>query len=469
MNHMQAGDTIHDGISIQVATLGKRHVARESRERSLLLAESAESLLHRVQRHSTLRATSTLAAELDSSAMCQWMVDLTYFVVKSAFVGIAQVNKKTWMLEPLAEAGQPQDDRHQWWMHLQRALFGERAVQRCEERLTEGPIVLQLPPQLPTARTQAQQARTICTVPINVDGGLSAILAVELPGSSRDVPAAVMTLVRAMASAAMPALEALDHGRAQLVQQMKALRETLSEMDGAVSLATHELRSPLTTIIGCLQLIMPKIERLTELASDFPGVEKTIATIQDLLAMASRSAQIEERIATDLVEASRIRNGKITLLPSRCDLGQIVQESVGAQCVTEPRRIIHLEVPDRDIPVSADPDRIVQVLTNFLGNALKYSAKEAPVEVSVKVLKRSARVSVRDYGPGLEQSEIKRVWQRFYQVSGVPTNSAAGSGLGLGLYIGREIVREHGGKVGVTSVLGRGATFWFTLPLATTT
>src|SRR5258706_1970828 len=407
--------------------------------------------------------------------MCQWMVDLTYYVVKCAFVGIAKVNKRTWTLEPLAEAGQlagagqPQDDRHQWWVHLQRALFGERAVQRREERLAEGLIVLQLPPQLPAARTLAQHARTICAVPINVDGGPSAIFAVELPGSSHNVPTAVLTLVRAMASAAMPVLEALDHGRAQLVQQMKALRETLSEMDGAVSLATHELRNPLTTIIGCLQLTMPKLERLTELASDFPGVEKTIATIQDLLAMASRSAQIEERIATDLVEASRIRNGKITLLPRRCDLGQIVQESVGAQCATEPRRIIHLEVPDCDIPVSADPDRIAQVLTNFLGNALKYSAKEAPVEVSVKVLKRSARVSVRDYGPGLEPSEIKRVWQRFYQVSGVPTNSAAGSGLGLGLYIGREIVREHGGKVGVTSVLGRGATFWFTLPLATTT
>src|SRR5262249_30218879 len=107
-----------------------------------------------------------------------------------------------------------------------------------------------------------------------------------------------------------------------------------------------------------------------------------------------------------------------------------------------------------------------QVVANFLGNALKYSPKTEPVEVVLEVLKTKARVSVRDYGPGLEKSELRRIWRRFYRVGGVPVHNSTGSGLGLGLYIAGEIMRGHGGKFGVESAPGHGSTFWFTLPFA---
>jgi signal transduction histidine kinase len=140
---------------------------------------------------------------------------------------------------------------------------------------------------------------------------------------------------------------------------------------------------------------------------------------------------------------------------------------VEALRLANPQRTIDLHVlAAGPVPVVADVDRIGQVVTNYLTNALKYSPEDQPVAVRVAVMGAVARVAVTDHGPGLPPREHERIWQKFYRAEGVRVQSGSGSGLGLGLHICKTIVEAHGGLVGVESAVGKGSTFSFTLPLA---
>jgi signal transduction histidine kinase len=163
---------------------------------------------------------------------------------------------------------------------------------------------------------------------------------------------------------------------------------------------------------------------------------------------------------------SRLEMHKFELSVQRENLVTIVQEAVGNRQQAARSRHIELVLPpDEVVPVDADAGRIGQALTNYLTNALKYAPVEQPILVRLEVEASSARVSVRDQGPGLTQEEQQRVWERFYQVA-APGHQGPEGGLGLGLAIARAIVEQHHGKVGVESAPGRGSTFWFILPLA---
>ena len=150
-----------------------------------------------------------------------------------------------------------------------------------------------------------------------------------------------------------------------------------------------------------------------------------------------------------------------------CDLATMVREMVEDQRSTIPTRTIHLELAvEETAPVIADAERIGQVLSNYLTNALKYSPIDRPVDVQLKKEDKMVLVLVRDEGPGLTPSEQERIWERFYQVEGIKRQRGSSVGLGLGLHICRAIIEEHQGEVGVESTKGMGSTFWFTLPLA---
>jgi signal transduction histidine kinase len=151
------------------------------------------------------------------------------------------------------------------------------------------------------------------------------------------------------------------------------------------------------------------------------------------------------------------------------DLLHIVRNTVSDMRVVAPSRAIHLELPKQStIPVMVDQVRISQVITNYLTNALKYSAEPLPVIVGITLAENEARVWVRDAGSGLSLEAQRSIWDRFRQAYSFATYTGMnGSGLGLGLYISQALIQQHGGRTGVESAPGMGSTFWFSLPLAT--
>jgi signal transduction histidine kinase len=191
----------------------------------------------------------------------------------------------------------------------------------------------------------------------------------------------------------------------------------------------------------------------------------------DNLALVEAQAKKLDRLVNDLLDLSRLQAGKLQVYPQPTDLCPLVQRVVAEQQEIAATRTIQLRLPDSDadqpIMAQADPDRIAQVITNYLTNALKYSPADRPVSVGLAIEGSIARVWVQDQGPGLSAAQQERLWQRFYRVPGIETQSGSGVGLGLGLHIVRQIVEQHAGKVGVESAPGQGSTFWFTIPLAT--
>ncbi len=246
-----------------------------------------------------------------------------------------------------------------------------------------------------------------------------------------------------------------------------AALEANRRMDEFLGIVSHELRTPLTSIRGNIQLAARRVMMLLqpEGGRDEPRSE-TVLVVEKLLQRADRQVGVQNRLVNDLLDVSRIHADRLELHPELCDIWQIVREVVEDQRQVMTARTIRLEGQPWEALVFADADRVAQVISNYLSNALKYSETTQPVEVRVERLTSSVRISVQDWGPGLSAEMQERVWERFYRVPGIMVKSGSGVGLGLGLHICKTIIERHGGSVGVMSRPGQGSTFWFTLPLA---
>jgi PAS domain S-box-containing protein len=255
-----------------------------------------------------------------------------------------------------------------------------------------------------------------------------------------------------------------------------ALRETTRRMDEFLATASHELKSPLTVIKSTLQGLTRRLYGRPSQSPQAVAPEaqaQILAEVRPFLLNADRATSRLVRLASDFLEATRLRVGTVELRLAPSDLAAIVREAVAEQQQVHPTRALRLELPalPQSVPVVADADRIGQVVTNYLTNALKYAPADRPVVVRLEVAGASATVSVRDQGPGIPADEQTRVWELYHRAPGADVQEGVGVGLqvglGLGLYISRAIVERHGGQVGVESEVGKGSTFWFTLPLAT--
>lgn len=234
------------------------------------------------------------------------------------------------------------------------------------------------------------------------------------------------------------------------IRRRRADTRAREELIGVVS---HELKTPVAVMRAYLELLEKRAER--------DGRTQDREVLQSVTGQTTRMlAMIEE-----LLDVQRIEAGVLRLELSRFDLGEMVQRVAAELALTSDGHRIAVEAPE-PIIASADRRRVEEVVTNLLENAIKYSPAGGEIRVTLERAGERARVAVRDQGVGIAPEDQARVFDRFYRVPGTGERLHKGHhGLGLGLYIARELVERHGGEMGVDSPPGDGATFWFTLPL----
>jgi signal transduction histidine kinase len=214
---------------------------------------------------------------------------------------------------------------------------------------------------------------------------------------------------------------------------------------------SHELRTPLAALRTFNELLQEK------------AGNDVVARTEFLEASAQQIERLDW-LAQNLLELSKLDSGLIRLDLRPDDLRATVESAVEQAQVSARRRGLSLTAEMPDVPVSTrhDPQRLGQVLTNLIGNALKFTPRGGTVRVTLAPHLRGARISVIDTGVGIGPEELPHIFDRFYR--GSRANEARGSGSGLGLAIVRSIVEMHGGRVAVESRVGSGATFSVTLP-----
>ena len=239
-----------------------------------------------------------------------------------------------------------------------------------------------------------------------------------------------------------------------LLQEEEENRERLFT---DMSMASHELKTPLTVLKVCLQ------QARRQLAQGTAGQEGGRSRIDGLLASAERQVDRLTLLVGDLCGLSEQRSGSSPLHTQPCDLCVTVRLAVEVAARLAPERPIHLALPEEPVILAVDPPRIEQVIVNLLSNALKYSAEPLPIRVGLEERGDEVTVSVRDEGPGLTPLAQARIWEAFYRAPESADQVGPSAGLGLGLAICQLILERHRGQIGVTSTRGDGATFWFTL------
>jgi two-component system CheB/CheR fusion protein len=242
------------------------------------------------------------------------------------------------------------------------------------------------------------------------------------------------------------------------VQVRHDLEQVNTLRDDFVSMATHELRGPLTTVKGHAQLLQRALQRRQKAQPDDARLPQELAMTEQIAHQTERM----NRLLGELLDTAHLRNQAFDLhLVEQVDLIALVQRVVETYPLQGREVRLHL---DEQLALGRyDPDRLEQVLHNLLSNALKYSPPEAPVEVRVQKQAHEVVVSVKDEGEGMSEEDLAHIFERFYRAD--HSRHEKVEGLGLGLYIAYEIVKQQGGRMWCESTLGQGSTFCFALPL----
>lgn len=239
----------------------------------------------------------------------------------------------------------------------------------------------------------------------------------------------------------------------QDITEFKRIDRMKSEF---VSIVSHELRTPLTSIRGSLGLV----------AGGVAGVLPDAA--KNLVAIAKNNCERLIRLINDILDTEKIESGKMTLDMRELDLGALVAAAIESNegFAAQHRVTLRLVAPQESLRVRADADRLTQVLTNLISNAVKFSPAEGQVEIEVARRGERLRVEVRDHGQGIPAEFHDRIFQKFSQADSSDTRQKGGTGLGLN--ISKAIVERLGGEIGFESAAGAGTTFHFELPGVTT-
>lgn len=233
-----------------------------------------------------------------------------------------------------------------------------------------------------------------------------------------------------------------------LLEEIEFRKKAENKKDEFISIASHELKTPLTSVKGYIQLLQRSVDK-----GDLPTVKKHLQKAQVQL------DKLNELIA-DLLDISKIESGKLKFNKKTFNINTLLDSVIEIMTQSNPEySIIKEGFCERE--VFADEMRIEQVVINFLTNAIKYAPGTSEVKINIKAHGENLYIGVRDYGIGIAPDQQKSVFDKFFRVEETAIHF---QGLGIGLYISAEIIQRHGGEIGVKSTLGEGSEFYFIIP-----
>lgn len=238
-----------------------------------------------------------------------------------------------------------------------------------------------------------------------------------------------------------------------LTQQEKAnreIRDLMNKKDEFMNMASHELKTPISSIKAYLQIIMRHHPEAKQNGALFSLIEKT-----------SRQTERMAQLVNDLLDVNKIQSGQLKLSKTPFSINELIKDCIEHELVQKNTHQV-LTTGEDNLTICADKARIEQVITNLISNAIKYSPDGDKIIIHTTMdAEGQLNLSVTDFGIGIPKAAFPHVFDRFFRVNATADKY---SGLGLGLYISSKIIERHNGKIGLESKEGEGSTFWFTLP-----
>ncbi|HLZ88161.1 MAG TPA: PAS domain S-box protein [Puia sp.] len=420
--------------------IGASKIARDISEQLRALHELEE---HAQTQELLLSATKVISAQLDLQTLLQKVTDIVTQLAGAEygafFYNRVDAAGEVYMLHTLS--GAPREAFERLGMPRNTAVFQKtfngEGILRSDD-ITKDPRYGHNAPHTGMPEGHLPVVSYLA-VPVNAPtgqtiGGL--FLGHSKPAMFKEKHEQLLSSIAAQAGVAIE--------NAKLYEAIKQLN---SRKDEFIGVAGHELRTPITTIKGYLQLL--EDQAAEGLQKEF--TEKALRQVNKL-----------NRLITDLLDVSKIQAGRLEYNMMACFLLPLVRESVDTVRQIHTSHRIDTEFPPEDIIVTADGVKIEQVIINFLTNAIKYSPEGSRISLCIKKEERRVVVAVRDWGIGIAPQHQANIFHRYYRVN---ASEHAIGGLGIGLYISREIVERHGGSIWVESEERKGSVFYFSLPL----
>lgn len=300
-------------------------------------------------------------------------------------------------------------------------------------------------------------AKAIMAAPCVYNGGVNAVIAVYQCRIPRKWQPSEVDLLEAMAAETAGGIEhigallALDAARKELEKRNSELEDALLTQRRLaalqaefISMASHEFRTPIAIIEAAVQLV----------ARQKNGAEEHLAKI-------TRASGRLNQLVDSILSLSSLESGKTIFKPKQFDLAEMMKEVVDNFSGHDRAKDLRLDLDSDSLDFEGDPKMMEMTITNLVANALKYSGPSSSISVGMKKEKDGVKIKVSDDGKGIDESELPRLFEKFYRAG----NSVGVPGTGIGLYLVKRFTEMHGGTVEVRSAPGRGTDFTLKLPL----